>query len=323
MNTDETATNRADIKSQASAWWVRVDSGMMTTGEQAKFETWLNANPSNRDAFDQVNRLWQELDGIKDRLAATIPPPARKTRQFSHWQWGMGALAACYLLFVLINPMALWLRADETTGIGEMRTVQLADGSTVQLNSESALSVDITQTSRQLTLLKGEALFKVSPDPARPFQVQAGNGAITALGTAFNVRHSHDMTEITVTEHSVAVKLDQASADNPAQIVVEAGQQVTYTGQSGLSAIIPVDTHIVTAWERGKLIFQDKPLGDVIAELNHYHRGYFLISDPQITQRRVNGVFSTEKPIAALNAIEKSLHLRSNRLSHFLVLLHR
>ncbi|NOS73703.1 MAG: FecR family protein, partial [Methyloglobulus sp.] len=72
-----------------------------------------------------------------------------------------------------------------------------------------------------------------------------------------------------------------------------------------------------------KLVFQGKPLGEVIAELNHYHRGYFLIADPTIANRRVNGVFSTDKPIAALDTIEKSLNLHSNRLSHYLVLLHR
>ncbi|MDD5277957.1 MAG: FecR family protein, partial [Methylovulum sp.] len=58
-------------------------------------------------------------------------------------------------------------------------------------------------------------------------------------------------------------------------------------------------------------------------ELNHYHHGYFLISDTEIARRRVNGVFSTDKPLEALDAIEKSLHLRSNRLAHYLVLLHR
>ncbi len=86
MNTSEAPGN---IKTQASAWWVRVDSGTMGVDEQTQFEAWVNANPAHQKALDQVNLIWQELDGIKDRLAATIPPPARKKHVFKPWQWGI------------------------------------------------------------------------------------------------------------------------------------------------------------------------------------------------------------------------------------------
>lgn len=320
MNTNGTPDN---IKTQASAWWVRMDSGTMDGNEQAQFEAWVNANPAHRQAFDQVNLIWQELDAIKDRLAAAMPPPARKPSRFNPWQWGTALLAAIYLLFVVAQPINIWLHADESTGIAEMRTVQLVDGSTAQLNSETALSINITYTGRELTLLKGEAQFKVAPDPKRPFKVRAGNGVTTALGTAFNIHHSKASTEVTVTEHSVSVQLDKDAENSIAPITLANGQQVAYNPDNGLGVITNADTQLTTAWQRGKLVFQGKPLGEVIAELNHYHRGYFLIADPTIANRRVNGVFSTDKPIAALDTIEKSLGLRSNRLSHYLVLLHR
>jgi transmembrane sensor len=320
MNTSGTPDN---IKTQASAWWVRMDSGTMAADEQATFEAWVNANEAHKEAFNQVNHIWQELDGIKDRLAAAMPPPARKTSRFNPWQWGLASLAAIYLLFVIAQPINIWLRTDESTGIAEMRTVQLADGSTAQLNSESALSINITNTGRELTLLKGEAQFKVAPDPSRPFKVQAGNGVITALGTAFNVHQGKATTEVTVTEHSVLVQLNNDAENQAVPITLTNGQQVAYNPDTGLGEITNADTQLATAWQRGKLVFQGKPLGEVITELNHYHRGYFLIADPTIANRRVNGVFSTDKPIAALDTIEKSLNLRSNRLSHYLVLLHR
>jgi transmembrane sensor len=153
--------------------------------------------------------------------------------------------------------------------------------------------------------------------------VRAGNGTVTALGTVFNIRHSRQGAEVTVTEHSVAVKLDGYTENQPTETIVAQGQQVAYDPENGLSAVKTVDTRIATAWQRGKLVVQDKPLGEVIAELNHYHRGYFVIADPNIAQHRINGVFNTDNPIGALNAIEKFQHLRSNRLSHYLVLLHR
>jgi transmembrane sensor len=320
MNISEAPDN---IKTQASAWWVRVDSGTMDDHEQTQFDAWVNASESHREAFNQVNKIWQELDGIKDRLAAAMPAPARKPSRFNPWQWGIASLAAIYLLLVTAQPIYLWLLADERTGIAEMRTVQLADGSTAQLNSETALSINITHTGRELTLLKGEAQFKVAPNPSRPFKVHAGNGVITALGTVFNIHHSKASTEVTVTEHSVLVQLDNDAESPIAPITLANGQQVAYNPDTGLGAIRNADTQLATAWQRGKLVFQGKPLGEVIAELNHYHRGYFLIADPTIANRRVNGVFSIDKPISALDTIEKSLGLRSNRLSHYLVLLHR
>lgn len=325
MNADQgnTTNSRADTQTQARDWWVRAHGGNMDAIEQSRFQTWLNANPQHQSAFEDINGLWRELDGIKDLIEVVIPATKPKPRRTVRWQWSLPALAACLLVSVLYPTASIKLRADESTDIAETRTVQLSDGSIVEMNSETALSINMTYKTRELNLLQGEAQFKVSPDPNRPFKVRAGNGIITALGTAFNVRHSKQNIEVTVTEHSVAVKLDGNPATQTSETIVAQGQQVAYNNENGLSAAKTVDTRIATAWQRGKLVFQDKPLGEVIAELNHYHRGYFVVADPAIAQRRVNGVFNTDNPVAALNAIEKFQHLRSNRLSHYLVLLHR
>jgi transmembrane sensor len=326
MNADPTAEakSQADyIQDQARHWWVRANGGRMEANEQSQFQTWLNANPLHQAAFEDINNLWRELDGIKGLISDVIPATQSKPRRTIRWQWSLPALAACLLVSVLYQTASIKLRADESTDIAETRTVQLADGSTVQLNSETTLSINITATARELNLLQGEALFTVSPDPNRPFQVRAGNGIVTALGTAFNVRHTPQSAEVTVTEHSVTVKLDGDTENQPTETIVAQGQQVAYTNENGLSAVKTVDTRIATAWQRGKLVVQDKPLGEVLAELNHYHRGYFVIADPAIAQHRINGVFNTDNPIGALNAIEKFQHLHSNRLSHYLVLLHR
>ncbi|MBK8814196.1 MAG: FecR family protein [Methylococcaceae bacterium] len=322
MNADQgnTAKNLADTQTQARDWWVRVNGGNMDALEQSRFQTWLNANPLHQSAFEDINSLWRELDGIKDLIADVMPATKPKPRRIAHWRW---AIPACLLVAVLYPSASIKLRADESTDIAETRTVRLADGSTVQLNSESALSIHITTTARELNLLQGEAQFTVSPDPNRPFKVRAGNGIVTALGTVFNVRHSRQGVEVTVTEHKVAVKLDGNPANQATQAIVAQGQQVAYDQDNGLSAVKTVDTRIATAWQRGKLVVQDKPLGEVLAELNHYHRGYFVVADPTIAQHRINGVFNTDNPIGALNAIEKFQHLHSNRLSHYLVLLHR
>jgi transmembrane sensor len=228
----------------------------------------------------------------------------------------------CCLVLWLFSPLPILLRADFHTGYGEMRDIRLSDGSIVHLNSNSALAVSIDGNQRQLTLLQGEAWFEVSPDSNRPFQVHAEHGTVTALGTAFNVRLRGSQTEVSVTQHSVVIDTEQDDGQALHAIVSE-GQQLAYDPQTGLGNVKAIDSQVVTAWQRGKLVFQDQPLGEVIAELNRYHRGYLLVNDDSIAQRRVNGVFRTDQPLAVLGALESSLQLHSTRINDYFILLHR
>ncbi|MGZ8955772.1 MAG: FecR family protein [Methylovulum sp.] len=317
MKTTLTPADRTAIKSQARDWWVRLDNGNLSAQEKTALTEWLEANPAHQQAFDDIQRLWSKLDRLKDGIA--IPEIDQPTPTRFSWRWLVPAMVVCCLALVLFNPISLLLKADFHTNYGERRTVQLSDGSTVYLNSNTALSVNLNTGQRHLTLLKGEAWFKVRPDSARPFRVKAGPGTVTALGTAFNIRLLDRDTEVSVTEHSVTVDL----APKAGAIVLTEGQQVAYNAENGLGQLTAADNHAITAWQRGKLVFQNRPLGEVIAELNRYHRGYWLIRDPDIAERRVNGVFRTDNPLEILNALQQSLQLNSTRISDYLILLHR
>lgn len=318
-------TNPTIIQSEATAWWVQLDSDQTNPQQIAAFRHWLKQNPAHQTAFDKVTQLWGELDAIK---TLPIHSPNQylldnclNRRQhpfyFSRFLQYSSALALCCFL-AWISPLGLYLQADFHTDAGEMRTINLSDGSTVHLNSNSALSVSMSSNSRQLSLLKGEAWFVVSPDKNSPFQVHAESGTVTALGTAFNIRLHDDSAEVTVTEHSVAIALDQQTTR------LEQGQRLTYSKQHGINAAQPVDTNLATAWQRGKLIFQNQALGEVIAELNRYYsHGALFISDDSIAQRRVNGVFRTDKPLAVIDALESALQLHSTRIGDYLIVLHR
>jgi transmembrane sensor len=228
----------------------------------------------------------------------------------------------CCLALWLFSPLPILLRADFYTGYGERRDLALNDGSVVHLNSNSALAVHIDSKQRQLTLLKGEAWFEVSPDKSRPFQVHAEHGTVTALGTAFNIRLRNSLAEVSVTQHSVAIDVEQAEGQ-ALHTVVKEGQQLVYDQLAGLGNIKAIDAQTVTAWQRGKLVFENQPLGEVMAELNRYHLGYLVISDNSIAQRRVNGVFNADQPLIVLGALESSLQLHSTRINDYLILLHR
>lgn len=308
----------ADIKAAANAWWVRLDSDVVNARERAEFAAWLNADPRHRQAYEAVSALWGELDAVKHRIVLTSNTVTPKNVR--RWRWVAPALASAFLSLWLFGPLSIWFQADYRTGLGEMRDIRLSDGSMVYLNGNSALAVYIVGTQRQLALLQGEAWFKVSPDKARPFRVRAGEGVVTALGTAFNIRLFDGQTEVSVTEHRVAI---DGGRRQDFHTELGEGHQLLYGPQGGISEERAIDSQAVTAWQRGKLVFQNRPLGEVIAELNRYHRGYLAIADRSLAQRRVNGVFRTDQPLVVLNALETSLKLHSTRLGDYLVLLHR
>jgi transmembrane sensor len=308
-------TDNAEINAAANAWWVRLDSDSVSAGERDEFARWLAADEQHRKAFDAACALWDELDMVKQRIIT--PKIITPKKPFFYKLWATPALVMCCLALWLFSPLPILLRADFHTSYGERRDIALSDGSVAHLNSNSALAVHIDGKQRQLTLLQGEAWFEVSPDKSRPFQVHAEHGIVTALGTAFNIRLRNSLAEVSVTQHSVAVDVEQAHA------VVKEGQQLVYNQHAGLGNIKAIDSQTVTAWQRGKLVFENQPLGEVMAELNRYHRGYLMISDNSIAQRRVNGVFSAVQPLVVLGALESSLQLHSTRINDYLILLHR
>jgi transmembrane sensor len=201
------------------------------------------------------------------------------------------------------------LLADVRTGTGESRTVVLEDGSTVQLDTGTAIDVDYTASRRVVRLLAGQIHVTVKPDAGRPFDVDGAGGTTQALGTAFNVRSDPGQVSVTVTEHAVRVRYPAASAG----VTVSAGQQVRYG--EGI-ALVPTtaNLHALTAWRRGLLTFDDKPLGEVIAELGRYRPGWIVIRDDALRRLPVTGVFSTTDTDEMLDALQATLPVHVRRL---------
>jgi transmembrane sensor len=287
----------------AIAWWMRLDSGASTPAEREAFAAWLTAEAANKAAFDDICRLWGDLEILRPRLqpAARASSPPHLTRL----RIGAALAGLALALALSYDELAIRWRAGHLTGTGELRSLVLEDGSRVELGPDSALETNFAGGERRVTLLRGEAWFAVAPDSARPFSVATPAGTATALGTAFDVSIQGARTEVTVTEHRVRL-----SGAGPSVIVEQGAQSAFAPGVAAVSPY-PVDMDQVTAWRRGKLIFDDKPLAEVLATLSRYRRGYVALVDPSLRGRRVTGVFETRDPEAALRAIQKSLGLRA------------
>lgn len=192
-----------------------------------------------------------------------------------------------------------------TTSIGEQRAVELADGSVIALNTQSAVRVSFSQTSRDVFLTQGQALFTVAKDPARPFRVYAGGAVVQAVGTKFDVRHSHDLVKVAVIEGRVQVTA-RPSSSSPSVTLTEladraklaAGQAITIQSDGTLTPTANVDPAEVSAWQQRRLVFRNNTLAEIADEFSRYNRAPQIVieGDELRAQRIPVAVFDADDP---------------------------
>jgi len=210
----------------------------------------------------------------------------------------------------VFDPLSGWL-ADEATGIGETRMVALADGSRVAMDAATSFDIAFTDGERRIRVRGGQVYVEVAPDAARPFTVEAGEGEVRALGTAFNVRTEGGRTEVSVTEHAVRVTYKAA-----ASVDLGEGEGVGYGEDTGLGTPRAVDADEATAWRRGEIQFDNRPLGAVAAEMRRYRRGAVVFTDDALKRLPVTGLFSTRDTDTFFAALERTLPVRVTRLPY-------
>jgi transmembrane sensor len=310
------------LSDQAIDWVIKLNSGTASKQDSMLAEEWQQRSPSHRKAFTEAEQLWLEMgevlktsgDGQKPKLAV------KPFRNINRYQAGIAAsLLLAALMIPLFNFSDYWL-SDFYTRVGEQKDITLADGSSIELDTDTALSVALNETGRRITLQRGRAVFSVARDPGRPFEVATDTAVVKALGTVFEVMEAKYGTRITVVEHAVSVKglHDQDYAPSSR---INSGQQASYSLKHGLKTPLTVDPKQITAWQRGKLILKNQPLASVIAELDRYYPGRMAILNGRLKAMRVTGVFPVNDPAGALNLIADILPVKITRITPWLTLL--
>ncbi|MBW4331800.1 FecR domain-containing protein [Stakelama sp. CBK3Z-3] len=310
--------NQAGKTEQIAAHWLmRREEPGWSAGQQAELEEWLAESTAHKAAFWRLEHGWRAVDRIASLGA---PPTPYIHRPFVRSMIAMAAtvliIVATATLFVVSGPMqpvAAPRPILAETAIGSTKTVALADGSHIELNTNSRVRAVIDDTHREVWLDRGEAYFDVRHDVSRPFRIHAGDDRITVLGTRFNVRRDTD--RLTVAVESGAVRLRGAEKDMmhpPA--VVPAGVIAVVRGDALLlSARSPDRVADGLAWRQGMLRFQQEPLSDVVAEFNRYNQRPMVVTDPELARMRIGGAFRARNADAFLSLLEDVYHLRITR----------
>lgn len=301
------------LSDEAIDWMVRLSSGRATSGDRLAFLRWRERSPMHEAAAVEAEGLLRGVAETRqaDRMRrGSEPLPVRpSSRRFSRRTLFAGATAAAASVAAVtvglnvLGPLSGFY-ADHTTSVGERKRVTLDDGSIVTLNTATALSVDYSGHERRVVLHDGEALFEVAKDPNRPFIVTAGNGQARAVGTAFVVRRKETCEHVIVTEGTVEVTVGKA-----APVRLEAGQRLGF-GESDRQQLRTVDVETLTAWQRGKLIFNRRSLQSVVDEVQRYRRGRIVIANDQLKTLQVTGVFDLDDPDRLLRTLEETTKAR-------------
>lgn len=311
-NAPDPSTSLAE---QAAFWWQVFQDGEATAADHREFADWTSRSREHVEAYLEVALLhkalkaptvrWPETSAeqlIREARAAPPDPvqlqphtPSTPQRQESRPpRWRLALAAAATAIFAFIGGGIFWMLGQTRqyeTALGEQRQVTLCDGTRVTLNTASKIEVRLRKSCRNVRLVQGEALFEVAQDAKRPFDVNAGDATVRAVGTQFNVDTRPQQTTVTVVEGRVAFVSGQVP-------VLIAGDRLVVTAAGTATISHGVNVEAALAWTRNQLVFENRPLGEVAEEFNRYNGGRIVIESESLHAEKVTGTFQSNNPVA-------------------------
>ncbi|MFK0375040.1 FecR family protein [Pandoraea sp. NPDC090278] len=334
------------IREEAALWFTRAHSGAFSDADRASRDAWLSADPVHRAEYAALDRVWQAAAAVPvERLRALAKPEIagpgaglvnRGASRSTAGRWiavacvcvlGIG-LGAMMLPSVTRSPEHVAQLTTSSpppaqtqeiaTRPGERRSVTLADGTVVELNTRTHIQVSFTPAQRNVTLLDGEAMFSVTHDASRPFVVDAGTGRVTVTGTRFDVRRIEKHVAVAVESGSVkvdGVPAQAAGATGKTSALLTKGLGTTVRPDGTVASARPVDLSTALAWRDGKLIFQNATLADVVREVTLYRPSPVIVANDTVGQLRVTSVFSADNTDELLAALPQFLPVKVQTLT--------
>lgn len=328
MPDPSTPPDASRLLDEACAWVGRMHSGDFGRDERRALAAWRAADPAHERAWRKAQGLWQGMEALRGRAVPGAEPllqehhrkpaPVPVRRHPGCRKWPLAA-ACCGVLAVSLAafyPPALW-QADYRTGTGEQRSIRLADGSRVLLNTDTALAVHFDAALRRIELLRGEAFFEVARDALHPFVVTSAGREVRAVGTAFDVRRQDGQTHVELVEGIVDIQ----DARHRQRRRLRAGESATISAER-----VEVEsvrrTQGMALWREGYLQFDGLPLGEAVAQINRYRPGKVVLLNPDLVEKRITGLFRLNELERAVSSLKTAVpQLQMIKITPYLVVL--
>jgi len=301
--TDSLPPSRRTAAEDAIRWFLRLREPGCSAEDTGLFEQWLASDPAHHAEYLAVQATWKHVDAVATRpspelqfhLAHAMTIQVKSQRE--HRGRILRQLTALAAMLLLVSGTLWWWSFAVTestyrTAKGRQQTVTLSDGTILDLNTESSVTVRMWGRGRQVILHTGEAYFTVAKDPARPFEVVALNGHIRDIGTQFSVYRQADRVLVAVESGAIDVVIPSTGNEPSQAHVLSPGERAAYTTAGEWSRLDQIDPRRIAAWRQGTLRFDRIPLIDAIREIERYWTGRILLADPALGSISVSGVFS-------------------------------
>lgn len=314
-----TETRSPDLREQAISWQLLLNDNPHDSGVRRQLEAWCAESPQHRQAWERAERVRvfarlaieaEQAAPLSSKSFEQKSPHVRLSGIFRKYvSVGLAgglALAGAAVMFFVPELNDWWL-ADYSTGTAANRMITLADGSELVLGAKSAVALSHDPLARGVTLLHGEAYFKVVHDERHPFVVRAASFTIKDIGTAFDVRRAVGHLTVAVREGQVAVK-ENGSAQSAAT-ELGAGQQLDVDTQNPQGAsLTQVSPDTIGSWRTGILSVEGIPMGDLVSIIKRYYPGYVMVTGPMSIHIEVGGVYDLNHPLDALRMLVSARH---------------
>ncbi len=337
------------VAEEAARWILKLESDEgLSNLEKDRLRAWLDKSAVHREHFERLVKVW---GGANILTELAVPLHGVKSRDNPSFARARMAIAASVIfvvgmvsLFMFDTQMPVQENRVVATEVGNQKTLDLADGSVLQLNTNSKIRIDYSKDFRDIYLLSGEAYFSVAKDKTRPFRVYAGSGRIRAIGTAFSVYLKDNKVDVAVSEGRVgvaSVPIVSSSIRSPKVVsrsarslgMLRAGEVGSIVSQldensksvqtlEKLEEATDTDVAKRVSWTEGILIFAGEPLEQVVEEISRYTDVSIEFASPEIRTIRIGGNFPVGETETMFSSLETNFGLQVARLDNNRVVIH-
>jgi len=313
------------VDGEAEAWMARLMAPDCTPADRAAFEDWLAQAPQNLEAWLEIERVQALSAQLRsDEMLRAAVRAIRRTPARPFRAWVPAAAAAMLVVAVATiwwgyQPETAAVPQHYATAMGEQSEVTLADGTVVLLDTGTQLTATFDSRERVVELARGRAQFVVGHDAQRPFLVKAGLGTVRDIGTTFQVARDDGAVDVGLLEGRVDVR----AKNDRAVATLSPGEQVRVDAAGRIGPKAPLDVASARAWPQGDLVFKQRRLDELLAEMNRYSKQQVRLADPALGGLTVSGVFHAGDQDALVAVLERGWSLRAERRGVDEIVLHR